>query len=213
MIKYIEIYIMGNCSSGKEKEFTISKENTIFDSKNKDKLEKKKEKKEIIGQNKKKDETKGLDLENPAEKKKEKKEIDEIITDIQQNMEENKTRGLNLNYLDVFIDSIFPDDFPQEYKQLIQNEINEIKNIDVGKQNKINIFELKNIGNKQSFCFMCVVKKVSEMKCDIIYRYKMMDIKAQNIKKQLNENKDYLKRFEEVKQNIFNKLNEEIINS
>lgn len=76
-------------------------------------------------------------FQNKKNWEKSKNSIYEIITNIQQNMEEDETKGLSIDYLDEFIKGIFPEDIPNNYIEDIKTKIREVKYIKLGEENKI----------------------------------------------------------------------------
>jgi len=145
-------------------------------------------------------------------KEKGKKEIYDLFTDIHQNMERDETRGLYINYLEIFIDSIFPDNipnFPNEIKNYIKEEIKKFKN---NNYNSINLFKLENFDKGQIFCFICVIKRIDDNTCDIIYKLKIINQRIENIKKFANENEEFKQSLIDFKENELKQLNENIMN-
>lgn len=110
-------------------------------------------------------------------KKQSNHDIYEIIT----NSEYDETKGLNINYLDNFVNSIFPDDFPNKYIETIKLQFFDIKK-NIGNQNQIKyLIEFKEIKNNTSFFFICGVKKIDENTINIAYKFKILDIKIQKV--------------------------------
>ena len=145
-------------------------------------------------------------------KEKGKKEIYDLFTDIHQNMERDETRGLYINYLEIFIDSIFPDNipnFPNEIKNYIKEEIKKFKN---NNYNSTNLFKLENFDKGQIFCFICVIKRIDDNTCDIIYKLKIINQRIENIKKFANENEEFKQSLIDFKENELKQLNENIMN-
>lgn len=107
--------------------------------------------------------------------------INTIMTNIQHNSEYDETEELDLNYLDEYVESIFPKNFPKDYVELIRSQIYEIKNAKIGDKNNIkNIFQLKQIDNQHCFYFICSMKKITENTVNIAYKFKIYEF---NIKK------------------------------
>ena len=126
--------------------------------------------------------------------------IYEIIANIQQNMEEDETKGLSIDYLDDFINSIFPENFPSNLIEDIKSKIYEIKNIELGEENKIrNFYKLQDLGNKQCFYFICSIKKITENSINIAYKFKILDVNIQNV--EINKNSDNESNEKEIKEN------------
>ena len=145
-------------------------------------------------------------------KEKGKKEIYDLFTDIHQNMERDETRGLYINYLEIFIDSIFPDNipnFPNEIKNYIKEEIKKFKN---NNYKSTNLFKLENFDKGQIFCFICVIKRIDDNTCDIIYKLKIINQRIENIKKFANENEEFKQSLIDFKENELKQLNENIMN-
>lgn len=147
-------------------------------------------KKEINEKNK----VKGMNSENNnkldivREKRDPKILINNIITNIQLNQEIDQTKGLKIECLDKFIDTIFPESVPNDYIEMVRNQIHEIKNVEIGMQNNIkNIFEIKNIDNKSSCYFICSIKKISETKVNIAYKFNIINVSITPIEKKSNE--------------------------
>ena len=145
-------------------------------------------------------------------KEKGKKEIYDLFTDIHQNMERDETRGLYINYLEIFIDSIFPDNipnFPNEIKNYIKEEIKKFKN---NNYKSTNLFKLENFDKDKSFCFICAIKKVDQKTCDIIYKFKIINKKIEKIKKIADENEQSKQLLNDFKEKELKQLNEKIMN-
>ena len=164
-------------------------------------------------------EIKGTNNENNKldvvkEKKDSKSLINNIITNIRLNQEYDKTKGLKIEYLDRFIDTIFPDNVPKDYIETIRNQIHEIKDVEIGMQNNIrNIFEMKKIDNKHSCIFICSIKKVSEKKINIAYKFKIIDagFKPNETKpNEIKESEEYQAVIQNEVKKEFKKLNEVI---
>ena len=125
---------------------------------------------------------------NQLVKQKEEKEdidpkdvINTIMTNIKHNTEYDIIEELELDYLDEYIDSIFPDDFPKENIDLIRRQMHEIVNYKIGEENKIkNMYELKQINNQNCFYFICSMKKITENTANIAYKFQIIDIKIKN---------------------------------
>lgn len=108
--------------------------------------------------------------------------INTIMTNIQHNSEYDETKELDLNYLDEYVESIFPKNFPKDYVKLIRSQIYEIKNAKIGDQNNIkNIFQLKQIDNQNCFYFICSMKKITENTVNIAYKFKIIEVNIQKI--------------------------------
>lgn len=162
---------------------------------------KKNDLKEIKGPN---NENNKLDV--VKEKKDYKSLINNIITNIRLNQEYDETKGLKIEKLDLFIDSIFPDNVPRDYIEIIRNQIHEIKNAEIGMQNDIkNIFQIKDIDNKHCCYFICSIKKVSETKINIAYKFNIINVSIRSIEKNQNE----IKGQEEYKALIQNEVKKE----
>lgn len=145
-----------------------------------------------------------LDFAN--EKKDTKSLVNYIITNIQLNQEYDETIGLGIEHLDKYIDTIFPEYVPKEYVNNVRNQINEIKNVEIGIQNNIkNIFEIIDIDNKNSCYFICSIKKVSETEINIAYKYNTIDVSIKPIEKKSNE----IKGQEEYQALIHNEIKKE----
>jgi hypothetical protein len=136
--------------------------------------------------------------------------INTIMTNIQQNSECDETEELDLDYLDDYIDTIFPCDFPKEHADLIRSQIYEIKNAKIGERNKIkNIFEFNQINNQSCFYFIMSMKKVTEKTANFAYKFKIMDISVKTVGIKLKEiiekeeNQDIIKK-------EYQKLNEKV---
>ena len=145
-------------------------------------------------------------------KEKEKKEIYELFAEIQQNMEEDETKGLNIDDLEVFFESIFPDNIPNisnEIKNYFNEEKRKFKN---SNDNYTNLFKLENYDKDKSFCFICAIKKVDQKTCDIIYRLKIINKKIEIIKKIVDENEQSKKLLNDFMANELKQLNEKIMN-
>jgi len=161
---------------------------------------------------------KGMNKENNnkldivKEKKDSKSLINNIITNIRLNQEYDETKGLKIEYLDEFIDTIFPENVPKDYIEIIRNQINEIKNLGIGMQNNIkNIFEIKNIDNKNSCYFICSIKKISETKINLAYKFNIINVSIKPIEKMTKEIKgqeEYQALIQNEIKNEFKKLNE-----
>lgn len=153
------------------------------------------------------------ELNNQLDIKKDKKEkvdpksiLNTLMTNIQHNSEYDETEELDLNYLDEYVDSIFPKNFPKDYVELIRSEICEIKNVKIGGQNNIkNIFQLKQINNQNCFYFICSMKKITENTANIAYKFKIIDVSIQKIGIKADE----IIEKEENKSIIENLINEE----
>lgn len=114
--------------------------------------------------------------------------INNIMTNIQNNSECDETEELDLNYLDEYVDSIFPKNFPKDYVELIRSQIYEIKNAKIGSQNNIkNIFQLKQIDNQHCFYFLCSMKKITENTANIAYKFKIINFNFQIIGNKADE--------------------------
>ena len=108
--------------------------------------------------------------------------INTLMTNIQQNSECDVTEELDLDHLDEYIDSIFPNDFPKESVELIRKEIYKIKDLEIGEKSDINnIFLVNQINNKSSFYFIMSMKKVTEKTANFAYKFKIMDISFQEV--------------------------------
>lgn len=178
---------MGNESSSNEK---IDK-NKILKEKSKSKA-------------KKNENDNKLDL--VKEKKESKNLINTIITNIQLNKEIDETRELELEHLDEYIDSIFPENVPKDYIDKIRKDIYEIKNFQIGMQNNVkNIYEIQDIDNKNCCIFICSMRKVTENTINIAYKFNIIGVSIQSIKKNQNE----IDEQEENKTLIKNAVNKE----
>ena len=151
-------------------------------------------------------ETKGTNNENNKldvvkEKKDSKSLINNIITNIRLNQEYDETKGLKIEYLDKFIDTIFPDNVPKSYIEIIRNQIHEIKDVEIGMKNNIkNIFEMKNIDNKHYCIFICSIKKVSETKINIAYKFQIINASIKPIETKPIETKPIETKPNEIKE-------------
>ena len=143
-----------------------------------------------------------------------KKLLKNIITNISQNSEYDETEELDLNYLDEYIDSIFPNDFPKEYIDSISSQIYEIKKYEVGGVNNIvNKFEFKQIDNQRCFIFICSMKKVTENTVNIAYKFKIVDISTQKLgieAKEIFENKENQPMIKSFINEEYQKLNQKV---
>ena len=113
---------------------------------------------------------------------KENMEIYQIITNIQQNNEIDETKGLSIYHIKDYIDSIFPDNFP---KNIIRDITSQIREMIKGIENKNEIkyiFEINNINTKESFYFLCGIKKDTEDTINIAYKFKVLNINISKIK-------------------------------
>ena len=145
-------------------------------------------------------------------KEQDKKEINDLLIDISQNMEEDETRGLNIDYLEAFFDSIFPANIPNISNE-IKNYFNaEIKNFKNSNDNSTNLFKLENFDKDKSFCFICAIKKVDQKTCDIIYKFKIINKKIEKIKKIVDENEQSKQLLNDFKEKELKQLNEKIMN-
>ena len=146
------------------------------------------------------------------EKKDTKSLVNYIITNIHLNQEHDETIGLGIEDLDEYIESIFPENVPKEYVNTVRNQINEIKNVEIGIQNNIkNIFEIKDINNKNSCYFICSIKKVSEKKLNIAYKFNILDVSIkpiEKISKEIKGQEEYQALMQNEIQKEFKKLNE-----
>ena len=146
------------------------------------------------------------------EKKDTKSLVNYIITNIHLNQEHDETKGLGIEDLDEYIDSIFPENVPKEYVNTVRNQINEIKNVEMGKQNNIkNIFEIKDIDNKNSCYFICSIKKVSEKILNIAYKLNILDVSIkpiEKISKEIKGQEEYQALMQNEIKKEFKKLNE-----
>lgn len=161
-------------------------------------------------------EIKGTNNENNKldvvkEKKDSKSLINNIITNIRLNQEYDETKGLKIEYLDKFIDTIFPDNVPKGYIEIIRNQIHEIKDVEIGMKNNIkNIFEMKNIDNKHYCIFICSIKKVSETKINIAYKFQIINASIKPIETKPIETKpNEIKEPEEFQALIQNEVKKE----
>lgn len=138
-------------------------------------------------------------------KKKTNNVIYEIIANIEHNTEYDETKELYLDYLEVYINSIFPENFPINYIEDIKSKINEIKYLKIGDENKIqNLFEFHNLNNKQSFYFICSLKKISENTINIAYKFKIIDINIQTINISKNASNELVENVDKENQKLIN---------
>lgn len=145
-------------------------------------------------------------------KEQDKKEINDLLIDISQDIEEDETKGLNIDYLEAFFDSIFPANIPNISNE-IKNYFNaEIKNFKNSNDNSKNLFKLENFDKGQIFCFICVIKRIDDNTCDIIYKLKIINQRIENIKKFANENEEFKQSLIDFKENELKQLNENIMN-
>lgn len=140
--------------------------------------------------------------------------LNTIMTNISQNLEYDEIEQLDLNYLDEYIDSIFPNDFPTEYIDLIRSQIYEIKNNEVGRVNNIkNTFQLKQLDNQRCFVFICSMKKVTENTANIAYKFKIIDMNIQKSGielKEIIENKENQTMIKSLISEEYQKLNKKV---
>ena len=158
---------------------------------------------------KEKEDTKCID-NMVNEKEKDKKQLYELFINIDQNMEQDETKGLDIDYLVVFIVSIFPDNIPNIFIDFNRYLNEEIKNFKNGTNNQINLFKFDNFDKKQSFCFICVIKRVDKKTCDIIYKFKIINERIEKIKKVMNENEECKQLLTDFKEKELKQLNEKI---
>ena len=97
-------------------------------------------------------------------------DIKKIISSASSDCECDTTKGLQLNGLEQFINSIFPIDFPSKEIEEIRGHLLILKN----KNNKnLHLFILKNISKNQYYYFVLFAKKVSEKTLDISYKFRI----------------------------------------
>ena len=141
--------------------------------------------------------------------RKENMEIYQIITNIQQNNEIDETKGLSIYHIKDYIDSIFPDNFP---KNIIRDITSQIREMIKGIENKNEIkyiFEINNINTKESFYFICGIKKDTEDTINIAYKFKVLNINISKIKISKNQKNEGNFNYNNEEQLIHNAINNE----
>ena len=102
-------------------------------------------------------------------------EIKKMISSISIDCEYDKTKGLQINGLENFVNSIFPSDFPPKEIKEIKEHLSILNN----KNNKkFHLYIFKNISKYKCYYLVLYAKKDSQKTIDISYKFKIKNIES-----------------------------------